>query len=45
MKFLPGPEDAGAHVRYVIHDRGEAIGRLHATLQAGWKKTDGSPVV
>jgi len=44
MAFLPDPEDAAAHIRYLIRHNGEVAGRFHATLQAGWKTKDDSPV-
>jgi uncharacterized protein (TIGR04255 family) len=44
--FLPDPEDAGLHVRFVIPDgTGKPIGRLHAIAQPAWKKTDNSPIL
>ena len=44
--FLPDPEDAGLHVRFVIPDgTGKPIGRLHVIAQPAWKKTDNSPIL
>lgn len=44
--FLPEPEDAGLHMRFVIPDEtGKPIGRLHVVVNPAWKKTDNSPIL
>jgi len=44
--FLPNPEDAGLHMRFVIpNETGEPIGRLHVVVHPAWKKTDNSPIL
>ena len=44
--FLPDPEDAGLHMRFVIPDgTGKPIGRLHVVVHPAWKKTDNSPIL
>jgi uncharacterized protein (TIGR04255 family) len=44
--FLPDPEDAGLHMRFVIPDEtGQPIGRLHVVVHPAWKKTDNSPIL
>lgn len=46
QSFLPDPEDAGLHTRFVIPDEtGKPIGRLHAVVHPAWKKTDNSPIL
>lgn len=44
--FLPEPEDARLHLRFIMRDnRNQPIGRLHASLQPAWKKIDNSPIL
>ncbi len=45
-EFLPNPEDAGLHMRFVmLNETGKRVGRLHAVVQPAWKKTDNSPIM
>ena len=44
--FLGEPEDVGVHLRFIIPDnQGKAIGRLHATIQPAWRRTDNRPIL
>lgn len=44
--FLPEAEDGVVRLRFVIRgEAGKPIGRLHAAVQPGWKKSDKSPIL
>lgn len=43
--FLPPPEDISFNVRQVIRTRDQRVaGRLHTSLQAGWRSDDKAPI-
>ncbi|MBI4905957.1 MAG: TIGR04255 family protein [Acidobacteria bacterium] len=44
--FLSEPEDVAVRMRFVIPDpEGKPSGRLHASVQPSWKKSDHSPIL
>jgi uncharacterized protein (TIGR04255 family) len=43
--FLPAAEIVATNVRYVFHEAGEPIGRLHVALTPGFRKADDEPIL
>lgn len=45
VRFLPAPEDVAMQIRYVIGRGSESpLGRLHVSIQPGWRKPDNAPI-
>jgi uncharacterized protein (TIGR04255 family) len=44
LEFLPHPEDVALQMKHTIRLDGNIVGRLHTSLQPGWRKVKSTPI-